>query len=328
MQLSIVEKAHFLKQMLAEGDTLVDLAVALGDDSLLNDMIVAFASGTLWMGQLTSKYDTDDSRRSAEPTEDLDPRIVEVEEMDSASGDDDVRYSDWYSSSSFGTFEASIISEDSDETSQKIVDMPQLVGTSHADHVRAQQSGDSTANNFLQKADSNLRSCSVIATEDTPRWVRDLWLDLVGKWAEFERLRSPRGVRENFPNKNRPVAIDVWMRSRRWNDKTPFIEDLTQFGMSWWYWWVTSNPDWRKPPPRSTDMLPAKAQMLTDWMPINKCGSSGMYVAIRSLSDVTSVLCDIIYHLVENSETSGKGKKRASSTGVHTPPRKRRRSPF
>ncbi|KAJ7073293.1 hypothetical protein B0H15DRAFT_793063 [Mycena belliarum] len=142
---------------------------------------------------------------------------------------------------------------------------------------------------------------------DAPQWVKAVYAEisgdspgttyngLVGLWLSLEKLygfsqgRSGGGL----PKSSRPAALSAWITAGRGGRGGPLskgvgppIGPLAAYDETWWRWWGTLQPKWRKENGRRPghflrDTYPESASK--NWTTLRHPGQNGVLSLVASL---------------------------------------------
>jgi hypothetical protein len=119
------------------------------------------------------------------------------------------------------------------------------------------------------------------------------WNALLTKWAEYELLNPPDGVRsfilfvilsclksvQRLPTAARPEEVHWWIKRKKLINLLPNIAKPSEFGVAWMAWWVNMQPAWR-----GQESLVKTSPADGDWEPILRGGSNGLSMVVAALS--------------------------------------------
>jgi hypothetical protein len=78
---------------------------------------------------------------------------------------------------------------------------------------------------------------------------------------------------------SRPEEIQWWIKRKRLIGLSPQITNSIEYGATWMLWWIKMQPVWRE-----GESLVKVQSTNTDWEPILRGGSNGLFLVVTSLS--------------------------------------------
>ncbi|PPQ84051.1 hypothetical protein CVT24_007929 [Panaeolus cyanescens] len=105
----------------------------------------------------------------------------------------------------------------------------------------------------------------------------DDWIALVHAWSSFQQAA---GFSEDskLPTKNRPFPIKEWIARARSPTYRPVIKDLREYETTFWLWWSSMQPEWRK-----VDGKVDPKRVDGDWSCLRLPGVNGLISVVAAL---------------------------------------------
>ncbi|KAJ7741396.1 hypothetical protein DFH07DRAFT_705624, partial [Mycena maculata] len=107
---------------------------------------------------------------------------------------------------------------------------------------------------------------------------------MLAAWTRLETACGFENQKVTLPSKGRPEQVGRWItaaRGRR-NQPDPVVHDTEKYGIQWWRWWDSLQPEWRtKEPDRKTWVV--GGEYGADWDSLAYWGVNGLLSVVASL---------------------------------------------